>query len=121
MRASCYYFAFALTPFHALEALVTKLRVLVISVMSAGMGGVAAAGCRLLDSRSSVAAIVGGGAVLSVALVLDAVRFARNASALIADMQAVRKDVESLHVRLDGIETRMPRSSSATRTGSFPL
>lgn len=102
----------------------TKLRVAVISVMSAGLGGLATGGMRLLDSRSSMIAMVGGAAVLSVALVLDAVRMAGAIRGVVADVAGVRKDVGELHGRLDVIEVKIagitPRTSNAGRTGSFP-
>lgn len=120
MTLPCYNFTSAFT----LEVLVSKLRVAVISVMSAGLGGVASGGLRLLDSRSSMVALVGGAAVLSVALVLDAVRMAGALRGVVADVAGVRKDVGELHGRLDVIEVKLtglsPRSSSAGRTGSYP-
>lgn len=90
-----------------------RFRAAFLGALSFTLGGAAALGNRLLDEPHWLAGAVGSGLVLGVALVVDAVRMGRAVEAL---GTTLKTEVEALHDRLDGIETRL--STRTTNAGS---
>lgn len=130
MRPLCYIFTLATAVLpsqiaHA-EALVTRARAIVLAALSASLGGVAAAGCKIADSRTSLVGVISSGAVLGVALILDALRpTARDPVAVAVEQlgQQLRTEMEALHDRVDAIEVKLVgrpsgEGSAADRTGN---
>jgi len=131
MPRLCYDFPLDAPTFLALGELVTRLRAAVVSVLSVGLGAVAAGGCRMLDSRSSVVSVIGGALVLGVALVVDGVRktsapvqelhgTAEELARLRARVEELEVQMQVAHVKIDGSARKSFADRSAERTGNPP-
>lgn len=123
MLAGCYACVLEVLLSSSIEALVTRLRLVLFGGLTFGLGSVASGPLKILDSKIGLVCAVGTAVMLGVALIVEAVGRGNGDVKLRTDVAALRQEFSSLRAHMTEIEClfmAMKSSADAALRRSHP-